>query len=30
MTTSFWSNDPTIIFNKDDIFQLWPTHLKRN
>ena len=25
MTTPFWSNDPTIIFNKDDIFQLWPT-----
>ena len=25
MTTPFWSNDPTIIFNKEDIFQLWPT-----
>lgn len=25
MTTPFWSNDPTIIFNKDSILQLWPT-----
>lgn len=25
MTTPFWFNDPTIIFNKDSIFQLWPT-----
>ena len=25
MTTPFWSNDPTILFNKDNIFQLWPT-----
>ena len=25
MTTPFWSNDPTIFFNKDSIFQLWPT-----
>ena len=25
MTTIFWSNDPTILFNKDSIFQLWPT-----
>jgi hypothetical protein len=25
MNTSFWSNDPTIIFNKDYIFELWPT-----
>jgi hypothetical protein len=25
MTTPFWSNDPTILFNKDSIFQLWPT-----
>jgi hypothetical protein len=24
MTTPFWFNDPTIIFNKDSIFQLWP------
>ena len=24
MTTPFWSNDPTIIFNKDAIFQVWP------
>jgi hypothetical protein len=25
MTTPFWSNDPTIIFNKDNITQIWPT-----
>ena len=25
MTTPFWSNEPTILFNKDDILQLWPT-----
>jgi hypothetical protein len=25
MTTPFWSNDLTILFNKDSIFQLWPT-----
>ena len=25
MTSPFWSNDPTIIFSKDHIFQLWPT-----
>jgi hypothetical protein len=25
MTTPFWSNDPTILFNKDSITQLWPT-----
>jgi hypothetical protein len=25
MTTPFWFNDPTIIFNKDTMFQLWPT-----
>jgi len=24
MTTPFWSNDPTILFNKDYILQLWP------
>uniref|UniRef100_A0A6C0KMY3 Minor capsid protein P9 transmembrane helices domain-containing protein n=1 Tax=viral metagenome TaxID=1070528 RepID=A0A6C0KMY3_9ZZZZ len=24
MSTPFWSNDPTIIFNKDNIFDLWP------
>jgi hypothetical protein len=24
MTTPFWSNDPTILFNKDSITQLWP------
>jgi hypothetical protein len=22
---SFWSNDPTILFNKDYLFELWPT-----
>jgi hypothetical protein len=22
----FWSNDPTILFNKDYIFELWPTN----
>jgi len=25
MTTPFWSNDPTIIFNKENILQIWPT-----
>lgn len=25
MTIQFWSNDPTILFNKDFIFELWPT-----
>ena len=25
MTTPCWSNDPTILFNKDYIFELWPT-----
>ena len=25
MTTPFWSNEPTIIFNKNDILQLWPS-----
>lgn len=25
MTTPFWFNDPTIIFNKESMFQLWPT-----
>jgi len=25
MNTLFWSNDPTILFNKDYIFELWPT-----
>ena len=25
MTIPFWSNDPTILFNKDHIFELWPT-----
>lgn len=25
MTTPFWFNDPSILFNKDSILQLWPT-----
>jgi hypothetical protein len=25
MTTPFWSNEPTILFNKESILQLWPT-----
>jgi len=25
MTTPFWSNVPTILFNKDNIIQIWPT-----
>ena len=25
MTTPFWSNDPTIIFNKDYILEIWPS-----
>ncbi len=25
MTIQFWSNDPTILFNKNYIFDLWPT-----
>jgi hypothetical protein len=25
MTIQFWSNDPTILFNKNYIFELWPT-----
>jgi hypothetical protein len=25
MTTPFWSNAPTILFNKEQILQLWPT-----
>lgn len=25
MTTPFWSNEPTILFNKDNILQIWPT-----
>jgi len=24
MTTKFWTNDPTILFNKEYIFELWP------
>ena len=26
MIMQFWSNDPTILFNKDYIFELWPTN----
>jgi hypothetical protein len=26
MTIQFWLNDPTILFNKDYIFDLWPTN----
>ena len=25
MTVQFWSNEPTILFNKEYIFELWPT-----
>lgn len=25
MTEPFWSNDPTILFNKNSIYQVWPT-----
>jgi len=25
MTIQFWSNEPTILFNKDYIFEMWPT-----
>lgn len=25
MTTPFWSNDPTILFNKESVLQVWPT-----
>ena len=25
MTVQFWSNDPTVLFNKEYIFELWPT-----
>jgi hypothetical protein len=25
MTIQFWSNDPTVLFNKDFMFELWPT-----
>jgi hypothetical protein len=26
MTIPFWSNDPTVLFNKEYIFELWPTN----
>lgn len=25
MTIQFWANDPTVLFNKEYIFELWPT-----
>ena len=25
MTIQFWSNEPTVLFNKDFMFELWPT-----
>ena len=25
MTTPFWSNDPTILFNKESVLEFWPT-----
>jgi hypothetical protein len=25
MNTSFWSNDPTVLFNKDYLLELWPS-----
>ena len=25
MTIQFWTNDPTVLFNKEYIFELWPT-----
>ena len=25
MTIQFWSNDPLVLFNKEYIFELWPT-----
>ena len=24
MTTPFWSNDPTILFNKESVLEFWP------
>ena len=26
MTIQFWTNDPTVLFNKEYIFELWPTN----
>ena len=26
MTIQFWSNEPTVLFNQDFIFELWPTN----
>ena len=26
MATQFWSNDPTILFNKDYMFEMWPNN----
>ena len=25
MTTPFWLNDPTILFNKEKVLEVWPT-----
>ena len=30
MTTPFWSNDPSVLLNKDYIFELWPTQKMTN
>jgi hypothetical protein len=27
MTTTFWSNDPTILFNKEYVLQMWPSSI---
>ena len=30
MTTPFWSNEPSVLLNKDYIFELWPTQKMTN
>jgi len=30
MTVPFWYNDPTILFNKEYVLQLWPTKQMTN
>jgi hypothetical protein len=30
MTTPFWTNDPSVLFNKDSITQLWPNQKMTN
>jgi hypothetical protein len=30
MTTPFWTNDPSVLFNKDSITQLWPNQKMNN